>query len=478
MFPLDALPRRLGKRHRTGARRRTGPHRNWRRLHVEPLEDRVLLSVVPTGGGSLSGTVFDDLDGNGTRDANEPGLPGVTVELLHSDGDYVDWAQTDADGDYAFVDVSPGSYVVDARVSYYASTLPQGESQHEVAIAAGEELSDLDFGFVDQLDTLSRFESPEQFEQFLIEAALARYAGLFGRTEPAPRVHLPYSDYRVLGFDEMPVVTATDATYSETNVHVVGVDEGDLVETDGDYLYILSGEELVIVDARDPEALQVASRLELGARPFAMYLAGDRLTLLSREDQFAYSALGLRISFAADCVIPRDPEVTLTVLDVSDRQSPALVRQTSVDGRFIDSRAIGNVVYLVVHEGLTLPGPELIEVESDTSNPEQPLEGSQRYETEEEHLARVEGQMLDLALPHFRSYGPDGELVESGLVSRTTDVYRPSGGDGASFTSVIAFDMGGDAPGVISSVSVPGYGAPQVYVSRESLYLLQPRRLP
>jgi hypothetical protein len=81
MFPFDALPQRLGKRNRTGARRRTGPRRSWRRLHVEPLEDRVLLSVVPTGGGSISGTVFEDLDRDGIRDVGEPGLAGWTVEL-------------------------------------------------------------------------------------------------------------------------------------------------------------------------------------------------------------------------------------------------------------------------------------------------------------------------------------------------------------------------------------------------------------
>ena len=43
----------------------------------------VTLTVVPD---SLSGTVFDDLDGNGIRDEGEPGLPGWTVDAFRYDG--------------------------------------------------------------------------------------------------------------------------------------------------------------------------------------------------------------------------------------------------------------------------------------------------------------------------------------------------------------------------------------------------------
>jgi inhibitor of cysteine peptidase len=436
----------------------------------------------PPEPGSLSGTVFEDLDGDGARDTNEPGLSYVTVQLVDSEGNYLDGTYTDADGNYAFVDISPGSYVVTSfAADGYLLTLPADET-HSVALGEGEELSSVDFGFVDELGTLSRFESPEQLEQFLIEAALARYAGLFGRPGPMSLV-----DYRhvlrptdpLLVRDDMPAVVAVDASYSETNVQVVGVDEGDLVETDGDYLYILSGQELVIVDARDPQALQVASRLELDDRPFAMYLAGDRLTLLSRKDMWFIGAdLDSWMNPELGWFVPCNMDMTLTVLDLSDRQSPTIVQQTSVDGNFVDSRAIGNVVYLVVQQGLKLPAPELIDVGSETAGPEQPVVGSQRYETKEEYLERIEGQILDLALPHFHSYGRDGQLVESGLLSRATDVYRPAGGDANAFTSVVAFDVAGDAPGPISSVSVPSHGASQVYVSRESLYLLQGRSFP
>ena len=44
--------------------------------------------------------------------------------------------------------------------------------------------------------------------------------------------------------------SAGGGSYSQTNTQEVGVDEADLVETDGQYLYMLSGGKLVIIDAR------------------------------------------------------------------------------------------------------------------------------------------------------------------------------------------------------------------------------------
>lgn len=57
--------------------------------------------------GSIYGTVFNDLDFDGIFDAGEPGIPGVTVTL--STGPQT---QTDANGDYSFINLPPGDYYV------------------------------------------------------------------------------------------------------------------------------------------------------------------------------------------------------------------------------------------------------------------------------------------------------------------------------------------------------------------------------
>lgn len=66
-------------------------------------------------GGELSGGVYIDSNGNGTRDAGEPGLPGVTMTLTGTDsvGNPVTLTTTtDANGDYRFTDLRAGTYII------------------------------------------------------------------------------------------------------------------------------------------------------------------------------------------------------------------------------------------------------------------------------------------------------------------------------------------------------------------------------
>ena len=60
----------------------------------------------------VSGVAFEDLNGNGTQDAGEPGLSGVTVTLQGPNGAAPMTATTDANGRYAFSGVADGASTV------------------------------------------------------------------------------------------------------------------------------------------------------------------------------------------------------------------------------------------------------------------------------------------------------------------------------------------------------------------------------
>src|SRR5688572_3398884 len=77
----------------------------------EGLESRVLLS------GAIAGTKFADLDGDGRRDAGEPGLSGWTIYLDLNQNQVFDAATepfttTDSNGNYGFSGLSPGLYQI------------------------------------------------------------------------------------------------------------------------------------------------------------------------------------------------------------------------------------------------------------------------------------------------------------------------------------------------------------------------------
>ena len=68
--------------------------------------------TITVGKASIGDFVFDDLDGDGVQDTGEPGVSGVTVELLNSSGTVIRTTTTDSDGKYLFDGLVAGTYSV------------------------------------------------------------------------------------------------------------------------------------------------------------------------------------------------------------------------------------------------------------------------------------------------------------------------------------------------------------------------------
>lgn len=85
--------------------------------------------------GTVSGRVFNDLDGDGNQGTGEGGIAGVTVELRTMTGAVVATTTTASDGTYIFTGVVGGSYsVVERDPSGYVSTTPNTVS---ISVPAG-----------------------------------------------------------------------------------------------------------------------------------------------------------------------------------------------------------------------------------------------------------------------------------------------------------------------------------------------------
>ncbi|OWK43205.1 hypothetical protein FRUB_02804 [Fimbriiglobus ruber] len=61
---------------------------------------------------SINATVWDDTNNDGVQEPGEPVLPGVTVTLFNSSGTPIATTTTDANGNYQFTDLPPGTYTV------------------------------------------------------------------------------------------------------------------------------------------------------------------------------------------------------------------------------------------------------------------------------------------------------------------------------------------------------------------------------
>jgi inhibitor of cysteine peptidase len=146
--------------------------------------------------------------------------------------------------------------------------------------------------------------------------------------------------------------TALDGStsdYSATNIQVAGVDEADIVKTDGEYIYLVSGNRTIIVKAYPAEQARILSEIELEGTAIGIFINGDRLVVFEHETPYYdyYDMPAVREYAIMPYVSPR---VLIKVYDISDRENPRLQRELSADGQYISSRMIGDYAYVVVNE--------------------------------------------------------------------------------------------------------------------------------
>ena len=90
--------------------------------------------------GAITGTKFDDVNGNGVRDAGEAGLAGVTIQIAGPFGTFS--TATDADGNFSFTGLAPAAYVLSEVVpDGYHQTFPGPPGTIDVALSAGQTAS-------------------------------------------------------------------------------------------------------------------------------------------------------------------------------------------------------------------------------------------------------------------------------------------------------------------------------------------------
>ncbi|MCB9296618.1 MAG: hypothetical protein H6559_26415 [Lewinellaceae bacterium] len=77
---------------------------------------------------SLGDFVWSDTDADGIQDAGEPGIGGVTVNLLDGGGAFLASTTTAPDGSYSFANLAPGDYIVEfvAPAGFAPSPQDQG----------------------------------------------------------------------------------------------------------------------------------------------------------------------------------------------------------------------------------------------------------------------------------------------------------------------------------------------------------------
>jgi len=187
-------------------------------------------------------------------------------------------------------------------------------------------------------------------KQFSSEAELKSY--LQSNTEGGRTYSAGTSEMQALSSAAKTGESTPSASqdYSKTNIQVEGVDEADIVKSDGKYIYAVSGKKVHIVDAYPANNAELIQTIEFNGSVRNIFINKDKLVVF--EDYYNYIAYGSKSAGGEILGGPyyySTPRSFIKIYDIADRKNPQLARNVSVDGNYYESRMIGNYVYFVAN---------------------------------------------------------------------------------------------------------------------------------
>ena len=245
--------------------------------------------------------------------------------------------------------------------------------------------------------------------------------------------------------------------FSGTNVQVVGVDEPDIVKTDGRRIILAQHGTLTVVDVTGAEPT-VTGRVLLGERwGGELLLHGDRVLVINNHygsiRPLATGASGGR--YARDIVI-----IDEILLDGTPRRG----RSLQVEGRYVNSRSIDGTARVVI---VSYPN-ELGFVYPQNAAGE-PIAADANRKV-------VAQSTLEDWLPDYRVVSSEGSVTEEGQILACDRVYVPSQFSGFGSLSVLTFDL---AESLTLGDGAATFAAGEtIYASHHNLYVATNTWLP
>lgn len=141
--------------------------------------------------------------------------------------------------------------------------------------------------------------------------------------------------------------------HSTTNNQVEGVDESDMVKTDGQYMYsIIAGTSVKIVDIRNPQKMEVAAEIKPDDDfyPSQLFLHDDLLIVLGdKMMRYPDESGAADKSAARDQIMPMNSLTTVRLYNIGKPEKPEFIREIGVEGYLKSARKTDGKLYLVTN---------------------------------------------------------------------------------------------------------------------------------
>ena len=166
-------------------------------------------------------------------------------------------------------------------------------------------------------------------------------------------------------FESFTSLKASTPEYSVTNVQIEGVDEADIVKTNGEYIYAISRDSVVVVKAYPPEEAMVIARIKLNGSPQGLFIAPGKLVVISSTDRLIEKHINNSVGEVYS-IVWVEPVTEIIIYDLGCENDIKVSSIFKVDGFYISSRMIEDYVYIFTsqqvckfEDEISIPGCEI-----------------------------------------------------------------------------------------------------------------------
>lgn len=212
---------------------------------------------------------------------------------------------------------------------------------------------------------------------------------------------------------------STTVEHSTTNVQEVGVDEPDIVKTDGKVILTVTNGMAKLLNANDGKPV-VRSEFEAENVENA-FLLGERVVLLSTFPRFRTLEFPSRNDV--------ETKTTVSIYDITSIESPSLEGRFEATGAVVDARMVDSQVRLV---GTYTPDVDTAPAFDDR--------GEINEQTKQSLQREIDASGIDKWLPTFKRFDAESKEVDSGRLVDCNQLGHPDSFSGLSTITLMTFD--------------------------------------
>ncbi|QCR30938.1 beta-propeller domain-containing protein [Lysinibacillus sp. SGAir0095] len=256
----------------------------------------------------------------------ENSIKDRAIFVTNSDGDRVNATITLQENQQSLTveDLKPGQYVLHIEEKAFEKKSLNTKKQV------------IEFKVIEEIEKISSVQDLQDYFHTILNRESKNQDLSTGATEEIEEV-ATFNE----ASDKASSGAGAGSTHSTTNNQVDDIEEGDIVATDGKFIYSILDNQVVITDATKPN-LKIASKITLDSNSYPTQLMVHNDILIVITDQY--------IETKKDGYVSGISMTKASFYNVKDAAKPKLIREIGQDGYVNGVRKYDNTLYIVTNK--------------------------------------------------------------------------------------------------------------------------------